>query len=141
MVKQNSLLFVFLKSKASTWTKTFSFMYFWYGFMIMLDVPEQPFLVLFNPLFLLQSQEVYRDDAEGKSKLRSEWDYTTIALHNRLYVNLELYWYLAGRIPSFQICSLVLGLLFPQSSCAFNSLHLMIKTENLFYMSFCEQNF
>lgn len=40
--------------------------------MIMLDVPEQPFLVLFNPLFLLQSQEVYRDDAEGKSKLRSE---------------------------------------------------------------------
>lgn len=34
----------------------------------MLDILEQPFLVLINSLFLLQSQDVHRDDAEGKSE-------------------------------------------------------------------------
>lgn len=68
MIKQNSLPFMLLKSKDSTYMKEAIFIHFFYSVMIMLDILEQPFLVLINSLFLLQSQDVHRDDAEGKSE-------------------------------------------------------------------------
>lgn len=130
MEQQSSFLFMDQNPKILPDQKIFSFKYFWYS----LDIAEQPSLVLFNFLSPLQSQKVYRGDAEAGSELGREQEYSAAGiLCNRIILpqhrksNFLFIWshpdpwqgehHTSSPVhPSLLLCSL--------DSLALNSLHL-----------------